>query len=184
MTIRPATATDHDAAAATVAAAFDPYPWTRWAIPQDGYPDRLYRLQRLYLGYALDAGIVLVDDDLRAVIALLPPDAPEPAPDMQREVAALHGDRVNALAATNVPPQPDGAWNLATVGVHPDNQGAGLGGATVEAGLAAVGGAAVALETSDERNVRLYERAGFEVTAITRIEQGPVVYSMLRPAGH
>ena len=183
MTIRPATADDLDRAAAALAAAFDAYPWTRWAIPQDGYADRLRRLQRLYLGYALDEGIVLVDDDLRAVISLLPPDAPEPAPDIQQAVAGLHGDRLDVLAAANVPPQSDGAWNLATVGVHPDSQGAGLGGAVIEAGLTAVGNAAVALETVGERNVRLYERVGFEVTAITRIEHGPVVYSMLRPAG-
>lgn len=180
MRIRPATASDLDAAADTLAAAFDAYPWTRWTIPHDGYPDRLRRLQRLYLGYALDEGIVLVDDELRAVIALLPPDAPEPAAQMQQQVAALHGDRLEVVAAADVPAQPDGAWNLATVGVRPDSQGAGLGGATVAAGLAAVGDAAVALETSDERNVRLYQRSGFAVTATTRIERGPVVYSMLR----
>ncbi len=180
MTIRPATASDLDGAAATLAAAFDAYPWTRWSIPQDGYPDRLRQLQRLYLGYALDEGIVLVDDDLRAVIALLPPDAPEPAAGIQEQVAALHGERLSVLAAADIPAPPAGAWNLATVGVHPGSQGAGLGGATIEAGLAAVGDTAVGLETSDERNVRLYERAGFAVTAITRIERGPVVYSMLR----
>ena len=38
----------------------------------------------------------------------------------------------------------------------------------------------VALETSDLRNVRLYERHGFVVTATTAIEGGPTVYSMRR----
>lgn len=42
--------------------------------------------------------------------------------------------------------------------------------------------AAVALETSDERNVRLYQRLGFGIDATTDIPDGPVVFSMSRPA--
>jgi ribosomal protein S18 acetylase RimI-like enzyme len=182
--IKPAEPTDLDGAARTLAAAFDSYAWTRWSIPEDGYRDRLERLQRMYLGYALDRGVVLVSDDLRGVIALLPPDASAPAADFQDEVARLHGQRLAAVAQVQTPPQPEKAWNLATLGVHPDSQGAGLGAAMIKAGLAAVDEsrsavASVALETSDERNVRLYERLGFSVTATTLIEQGPVVYSML-----
>jgi hypothetical protein len=56
----------------------------------------------------------------------------------------------------------------------------------VAAGLALIDrvdpGAAVALETSDARNVRLYERHGFARTAFTQVKDGPEVYSMLRPA--
>ncbi|WP_206675907.1 GNAT family N-acetyltransferase [Nocardioides zeae] len=42
-------------------------------------------------------------------------------------MAALHGDRLAALAGVSLPPAPDGAWSLATLGVHPDHRGAGLG---------------------------------------------------------
>ncbi|MDO3403080.1 GNAT family N-acetyltransferase [Mycolicibacterium neoaurum] len=186
--IKRAAATDLEASAATLAAAFDSYPWTRWSIPQDGYAERLERLQRLYLEFALQHGIVLVADEVRGVLALLPPDAPEPPPDFQQQVADLHGDRLEVLGQVDIPAQPENAWNLATLGVHPDSQGRGLGGALVEAGLAAVStvdaAAGTALETSDERNVRLYERSGFTVTATTSIPDGPVVYSMFRPAAH
>jgi ribosomal protein S18 acetylase RimI-like enzyme len=178
--IRPATADELDHAADVLAAAFDSYAWTRWTIPQDDYRSRLRRLQRMYLGYALEVGVVLVDDDLRGVVALLPPDAPAPSPEFQEQVADLHGTRLQAVAAVDIPAQPDGAWNLATVGVHPDSQGLGLGGALVRAGLDASGGQ-VALETSDDRNVRLYERLGFAVTATTVIPDGPVVHSMCTP---
>ncbi|HEX2212243.1 MAG TPA: GNAT family N-acetyltransferase [Mycobacterium sp.] len=183
--IRAAEAADLDRAADILAEAFDTYAWTRWTIPADGYQDRLRQLQRLYLAYALDVGIVLVDDDLRGVIALLPPVAPAPPDAMQRQVAGLHGDRWEAIADVRVPPQPHDAWNLASLGVLPRAQGAGLGLAMVSAALDAVGGpaTAVALETSDERNVRLYERAGFTVTARTAIDGGPVVWSMLRSGG-
>jgi ribosomal protein S18 acetylase RimI-like enzyme len=175
--IRPAVADELDRGADVLAAAFDTYAWTRWTIPQDGYRDRLRRLQRMYLGYAHDVGVVLVDDNLRGVVALLPPDAPAPSPEFQERVAQLHGSRLEAVAAVDIPAQPDGTWNLATVGVHPASQGLGLGGALVRAGLDAAGGQ-VALETSDDRNVRLYERMGFTVTATTVIPDGPVVHSM------
>ncbi|BBY62749.1 GNAT family N-acetyltransferase [Mycolicibacterium helvum] len=183
--IRPAVAADLDDAARTLAAAFDAYAWTRWSIPEDGYADRLERLQRLYLGYALDQGVVLVSDNMHGVIALLPPAASPPTADFQEQVARLHGQRLAAVAQVETPTPPESAWSLATLGVHPRSQGEGLGSALVQTGLAVIdglGASSVALETSDERNVRLYERAGFTVTVTTAIEQGPVVYSMFRPA--
>lgn len=75
-------------------------------------------------------------------------------------VAEPHGSRLAIAAKTSTPPQSDNAWNLATLGVHPDSQGAGLGGAMMQAGLDAVdesgtGDVSVAVETSDERTVRL-----------------------------
>ncbi|MEH3129951.1 MAG: GNAT family N-acetyltransferase [Mycolicibacterium neoaurum] len=186
--IQRAAATDLDVAAATLATAFDSYPWTRWSIPQDRYAERLEHLQRLYLQFAHEHGIVLIADEARGVLALLPPDAPTPPPDFQQQVADLHGDRLQVLGQADIPVQPENAWNLATLGVNPDSQGRGLGGALVDAGLAAVkavdAAAGTALETSDERNVRLYERSGFTVTATTSIPDGPVVYSMFRPAAH
>lgn len=183
MTARPASPPDVPAAARVLAAAFADYPWTRWTVPADDHERRLEELQALYLAHALEVGVVLVDDasEVRAVVALLPPDAPEPAPAVQERVVALHGDRLAVLADVALPPAPDDAWTLATLGVHPDHRGAGLGTALAEAGLAAAaerGATAVALETSDERNVRLYERLGFAVTARTELADGPVVWSM------
>lgn len=183
--ISDATTVDLDQAARTLAAAFDTYAWTRWSIPEDGYRGRLEQLQRLYLGYALDEGVVLVSDQLRGVIALLAPTASPPTAEFQDQVARLHGGRLADVARVATPAPPESAWNLATLGVHPDDQGKGLGAALVAAGLAAIDGSDtgnVALETSDERNVRLYERAGFAVTATTAIAEGPVVYSMFRRA--
>ncbi|MFE0750502.1 GNAT family N-acetyltransferase [Gordonia sp. NPDC058843] len=182
------TVADLDDAARTLTAAFDAYPWTRWSIPADGYRDRLQRLQRMYLGYAFDHGIVLATQDLSGVIALLPPDAPEPDEQFHEAVARLHGDRLAAVAGAHTPAPPEGTWSLATLGVHPDSQGKGLGSALVRAGLGVVDetdppGARVALETSDDRNVQIYERAGFMVTATTPVDAGLVVHSMLREPG-
>ncbi|MBP2385883.1 GNAT family N-acetyltransferase [Paeniglutamicibacter kerguelensis] len=180
--VRLATSSDLDAAALVLAAAFDTYPWTRWAIPADGYAERLEEVQRLYLNHALNHGIVVVDEQIRAVAAFLPPDAPAPNEHTQQRVGALHGPRLAALIGLSLPQVPAGSWTLETVGVNPSLQGAGLGTAVVAAGLAIIDrqGGAVALETSDARNVCLYQRLGFTTAATTTVPEGPIVYSMNR----
>ncbi|MET0822442.1 MAG: GNAT family N-acetyltransferase [Aeromicrobium sp.] len=182
---RPASQFDLDPAARVLAKAFARYAWTRWALPSEGYEQRLEEVQRLYLGHALEHGLVVVDEQVRAVAAFLPPHAPAPSEQVQRRVAELHGSRLEALMQVALPQAPVGSWTLETVGVDPAHQGAGLGTAVTSEGLAAIDerGEPVALETSDERNVRLYERLGFGVDATTTIPDGPVVYSMSRGAG-
>jgi ribosomal protein S18 acetylase RimI-like enzyme len=60
---------------------------------------------------------------------------------------------------------PGDAWYLEVVGVDPDAQGTGLGGALVTHGLERAGaaGCGAFLETSVARNVPFYRRFGFEV---------------------
>ncbi len=180
--VRQATGEDLGAAARVLALAFEVYPWTRWSIPEEDYEQRLERLQYLYLGHALAHGLVLVDEQLRSVAAFLPPDAPEPGPDMQDEVVELLGSRATALVELRLPQPKAPTWTLATVGVDPAHQGRGLGTAVASAGLKLIDreANAVVLETSDERNVRLYGRLGFLVTDTTVIPEGPTVYSMSR----
>lgn len=172
------------AAAAVLATAFADYAWTRWSVPAAGFAARLEELQALYLAHAVEHGLVLVSGDAHAVAALLPPDAPAPAIAVQERVAELHGDRLPALLDLALPERPAGAWDLATLGVRPEQRGRGLGAAMISAALALTGadspGCAVALETSDDRNVRLYERHGFVTTARTEVPGGPVVFSMVR----
>lgn len=177
--VRHAQPADLTAAADTLTAAFAHYPWTRYVLPEHDYLARLRALQHLYLGYAHEHGIVAVAGDTEGVIALLPPDAAEPAPDMVEEVVALHGDRIDRL--DQVPP-PEGAWRLETLGVRPEHQGCGIASALIHFALSEVrarGGRAVALDTSDPRNVRLYERHGFCVTAQADSGDGPPVWKML-----
>lgn len=183
---RLATIDDVPAAARTLALAFADYPWTRWTVPADDHAARLEELQALYLGYAVRHGLVLVDDALAAVAALLLPDAPAPPDAVQARVAELHGDRLERVLGVETPGRPAGAWDFATLGVRPDRWGGGLGSTVLAAALVLVGekdpSAAVALETSDPRNVRLYERHGFAVTAHIEAPGGPDVFSMLREA--
>lgn len=182
---RRAKDSDLQSAAKVLAVAFADYPWTRWSIPADGYANRLEELQRLCLAHARAHGLVFVDEDVQSVSAFLPPDAPPLEADVEERVGSLHGDRLSALMNLALPASPDGAWTLATVGVLPGAQGGGLGSAVIAAGLRVIdgGSAPVALETSNERNVRLYHRHGFSLDATTSVPGGPLVYSMSRPAG-
>ncbi|PQZ93664.1 GNAT family N-acetyltransferase [Arthrobacter sp. MYb227] len=181
--VRIATQTNLDTAAKVLASAFADYPWTRWVLPADEYQERLEEIQRLYLAHASENGIVVVDDRVRAVAAFLPPNAPAPSAALQQRVAELHGSRLETLMSLELPQSPEGSWTFETVGVEPTQQGLGLGTAVLSHGLALIDAheATISLETSDERNVRLYERLGFKTNDVTTIPNGPMVYSMARP---
>ncbi|AFM06449.1 GNAT family N-acetyltransferase [Corynebacterium pseudotuberculosis] len=182
MNIRNATAADIPYAAVTLAAAFQDYPWTRWSIPTAHYQERLEELQGLYLYYALEHGTVLINDQQQGVAAFLPPNVPEPNTAAQTRITKLLGDRIHATLNTEIPQRPKDSWNLATIGVHPDNWGQGIASALLADGLQRLDAiqAKVSLETSDPRNVALYSRYDFNVTSLTQIPHGPTVYSMLR----
>jgi ribosomal protein S18 acetylase RimI-like enzyme len=176
--VRVPDAGDLAAAADTLAAAFEHYPWTRYVIPEEHYHERLCALQQLYLEYAHAHGIVAVAGNCDGVIALLPPDAPEPVPEMVDEVMRLHGDRISRLQQGD---PPAGAWRLETLGVRPERQGQGIASELLTFALAEVvrrGGEQVVLDTSDPRNVRLYERHGFHTTTHTDTCHGPPVWAM------
>ncbi len=74
-------------------------------------------------------------------------------------------------------------WFLGAVAVDPAAQGKGLGRAVIEPGLerAEKEGYPVFLETSDETNVKIYERLGFEVKAAYPLPfDGPMTYAMIK----
>ena len=115
-----------------------------------------------------------VEQDGEAIGALLDqllPDHPDPAAGEQigREMRGFH------------PHEPH--WYLSMLGVDPSSQGRGYGSALLKAGLARcdADGLPAYLESSNPKNVPLYERFGFEV--LGRIAPGdfPGLIPMLRP---
>ncbi|MEV0333378.1 GNAT family N-acetyltransferase [Nocardia sp. NPDC050717] len=168
--IRPLTTADLDRAAQILGAAFADYPWTTWCVARDDHLRRVTALQRLYLEHlALPHGRAYIDDTGNGVLALIPSDAPAPSEEVSARIAELHGDRLDRLMAAeermSTLPVPDGAWLLATIGTTPDSRGTGLGTALMAHGLAELdlAGHPCWLDTSTERNLRLYERFGFAV---------------------
>jgi ribosomal protein S18 acetylase RimI-like enzyme len=76
-------------------------------------------------------------------------------------------------------------WYLAVLGVRPDRRGLGAGSALLEPGLARADAAGMPcyLESSNPRNVGLYERHGFEVVAEHWLPDGPLFTYMWRRPG-
>jgi ribosomal protein S18 acetylase RimI-like enzyme len=75
-------------------------------------------------------------------------------------------------------------WYLPMIGVDPAHQGAGIGSALMIEGLKAVDreGSIAYLESSNPKNVSLYERYGFEVIGEIQSGSSPVLRPMLRKA--
>ena len=74
-------------------------------------------------------------------------------------------------------------WYLAAIGVEPQRQGQGVGGALMQPVLARADAASTAcyLDTHREENVRLYERHGFDVVCRADVPGHRVpIWAMLR----
>ncbi|WP_433272836.1 GNAT family N-acetyltransferase [Actinosynnema sp. CS-041913] len=188
--VRRATGADIEAAADTLAAAFTGYPFVRHVVAADDHEQRVRELQRLFLTeVGLDHGAVWVTDDCGAVAVWTTPDTDAAAAfgPIAERAGELAGDRAEASARAEQalgPHRPtEPAWFLGTVGVRPDRQGQGLGSAVIQPGLDAAdeAGAPAYLETTGDRNVRLYRKLGFEVFAEVQLpDGGPLTLCMRR----
>jgi ribosomal protein S18 acetylase RimI-like enzyme len=138
-------------------------------------------------GRALDHDAALVTADGAAAAFWLPPGVEsdgealgalieQSVPDAKKPVLA----RVVEQMAEHHPHEPH--WYLALVGADPARQGQGLGSALIKEGLRKCDaeGLPAYLESSNPRNIPLYERHGFEVVAVIQPDDFPGLYPMLR----
>lgn len=195
-TIREATHADVEPAVRTLAAAFADYPFTRHTIADDNHAERLAGMQRLFVArIGLPHGRVWVapdaDGGVDAVAVWTTPDSHrigEALLDLGARLRELAGERAEIAQAAEASLEPHRprapVWFLGTVGVHPEQQGRGLGRAVIEPDLRAADAQGVPcyLETSLAGNVALYRKLGFEVTAEVDLPNGgPTTWTMSRP---
>lgn len=191
--VREATETDIPRAVTTLGRAFAHYPWTRHTVSADRHIERLEGFNRLLLErIGIRFGRVWIADDGDAVAVWTTPDTAEAGDvftELAPRLAELAGERLpqqQAAEAAMAPHRPtEPVWFLGTVGVDPARQGSGLGRAVLTPGIeaAAAAGVPAFLETSDQNNVQLYKRLGFDVTAEVDIpDGGPRTWAMTRPA--
>lgn len=186
--MRTAKSGDLEQAARTLAMAFENYTWTNFTIASDDHFARIRDVQLLCLReIALPYGLIVVNDDISAVAAFTQPAvSTNVAPSVWSRISERMGPAPSSGIEIELPaPLEEASWGLATVGVLPMSQGQGLGSAAIRRGLHtldAITGTvtAVHLETSDPRNVGLYERLGFRTYAETSVDNGPMVWSMQR----
>ena len=191
-TVRRATRADIPQLAATLASAFDGYPWTDWAVPADNHQGRL---ETIFTHDLTDMGLAhgetWTTDDAASVAVWIPPKEQQTAEiDWEahgERVMPLFGDRLARIEAGDAlimplrPRRP--CWYLATLGTRPERQGEGLARAVLAPVLARCDaeGLPALTETTTPENVRFYERLGFTVLhQVTLPEDGPPLWILWR----
>ena len=182
---------DADRAMHVLMLAFAGDPFVRWCNPEaQGYLTHFPTGFRAMAGKAFDEGSAYGTEDFAGVAIWLPPvvegDSDE---NIETAVSAIPEDRRDAVSEisgllADYHPKDAAYWYLPLIGVDPVHRGAGHGSALMEHALRKCDEAETQafLESSNPRNITLFERHGFEVMG--RIEKGgsPPVYPMLRRA--
>lgn len=181
---------DRERLVMTAVLAFNADPVARWANPRAGdFLDAMPEFFDAFGGRAFEHGTAWSANDGEAVALWLPPGV---EPD---------GERMMELSMANTPPESleelamffaqmeqfhpkEEHWYLPIIGCDPMYLGRGLGAALMKAALERVDAERLPayLESSNPRNVSLYERHGFEVIGEIQHGSSPVMLPMYRAA--
>jgi ribosomal protein S18 acetylase RimI-like enzyme len=186
--VRAASDREQQAVIDVMTLAFSTDPMARWTYPDPAtYLAIMPEMVRAFGGNAFAHGTVHVVDGGAAAAMWLPPGV---QPDAERLVALTdeHAPRERQGDMTQVfeqmgrfhPEEP--CWYLPLIGVDPASQGRGYGSALLRHALVQVDRdkAPAYLESSNPRNVPLYERHGFEALGSIQVGSSPTVVPMLR----
>ena len=181
---------DADRALQTITLGFSTDPVQRWIWPEASvYLKAKPRFAEASAGKGLDHGTIFEVDGFKAVAMWLPPGVSTNSDAMGAIVGEtarpeILEDLINigaSLAAAH-PQEPH--WYLNFIACDPAYLGHGLGSALMKHTLQKIDedGATAYLESSNPRNMTLYERHGFE--AIGKVQHGssPPLYPMIRLA--
>jgi GNAT superfamily N-acetyltransferase len=177
-------------AIATVVSAFVDDPVERWLWPEAAeYAASFPAFVEAFAGPAFDRQSAWMLGEFAAVALWLAPGT-EPDGDsiiaiLSETVAAEKHEETFEVLQTMEDRHPSAPhWYLPWLAVGGGLQGRGLGSALLEQGLARVdeSGLPAYLETPNPRTIPLYERHGFNVTAVAQAGACPPITMMLRDA--
>jgi ribosomal protein S18 acetylase RimI-like enzyme len=176
--------------ASTLVLAFSIDPICRWVWPDPYvYLSAMPRFIAAFGGRALETGTGFIADGGRAAALWLPPGV-EPDHEamgaiinetLQPEISANVGGLLEGMAEYH---PHEAHWYLPLIGTDPRWMGQGFGSALMEHALQKCDqdGVAAYLESTNPRNISLYQRHGFEIMGEVRSGTCPVLTPMLRPA--
>ncbi len=187
--VRSASRDEEKAVSAVIALALATDPMARWSLGDaQTYLAVIPDLIRAFGGAAFDSDSAYVSDGFGGA-ALWPP------PGIEADVATLDRlvrtnadpailsdvDAIFDAMARYHPKVPH--WYLPLIGADPARQGQGIGSALMHHALARCDrdGVAAYLESSNPRNIPLYQRHGFEILGTIQSGSSPVLMPMLRP---
>ncbi len=181
-----------DTLAAVLADAFEHDPVMNWVIPARSLYPGFFRL--LLRELFLPRGLVHLEGEARGAALWLPPGEKfelRPSVGLARVILQLllrrgpapllRIPRQGALFERHHPEQPH--YHLLFIGCRQASQGSGVGSALLKHGTRVCDGAQMPayLESSNEANLPLYQRHGFEVIAHESLPgDGPPVWFMWR----
>ncbi len=189
---RLALPTDKQLLASILSDAFQHDPVVRWILPSNEFDEKFFAIDTGY-GYVGHQHCWLSADAGAAACWLPPGEKPQKAPLLESLrvfvpmllkfgwVAAKRGNVVDQTFEHHRPQEPH--YYLHMLGARLANQGQGLGSALLTKSLSVVDqqGMPAYLESSNESNVALYERFGFQVQHEARLAgEGPTVWFMWR----
>lgn len=188
--VASATASMEASAVNTVVLGFAADPMARWVWPDPTVYLRIMPLfVRAFGGRAFDHGTAYVTEGARAAALWLPPGV-EPdeaamaavmAQTERPDIADDLGQVLQGMASYH-PHEPH--WYLPLIAADPNWIGRGLGALLMKHALRRCDeeGIAAYLESSNPRNISLYERHGFKVVGEIQHGSSPTMRPMLRPA--
>jgi ribosomal protein S18 acetylase RimI-like enzyme len=190
-TIRTATAADEQPVIDAITLAFCGDPAARWVYPDSHQYVRCFpEFVRAFAGRAFEHGTAhLLEGRLGAALWLPPgvqPDESALVALLQRTVSAA--DQASVFSVLEQmggfhPEEPH--WYLPLIGVDPVWQGQGCGSALMKHALAVCDRERrlAYLESTNPKNILLYERHGFEVLGKIQMGSSPPIVPMLRKPG-
>ena len=186
--VRSASESDQQAVIGVITLAFSGDPMARWAFPDPAtYLAAMPEVARAFGGNGFAHGTAhLVDGGLAAAMWL----PPEVHPDSDRLAALTEehvpkgrlGDMMQVFEQMEAYHPADPCWYLPLIGVDPACQGRGFGSALLRYALDRCDreGSPAYLESSNSRNVPLYQRHGFEIMGTIQVGTSPTLVPMLR----
>jgi ribosomal protein S18 acetylase RimI-like enzyme len=186
--IRTTTAAEEARATDTIILAFASDPMARWCWAEPHrYLTAMRPFVRAFVGAAFDHACAYCSEDFVGAALWLPPGV---APDQQTLVDLLQATVPEPQQADMFgvfermgqyhPHEPH--WYLPMIGVDPAFQGRGIGSALLACALARcdADGLPAYLESSNPRNIPLYQRHGFAILGTIQVGASPPVTPMLR----
>ncbi|MEH2626210.1 GNAT superfamily N-acetyltransferase [Bradyrhizobium sp. AZCC 1719] len=185
-----ADANDRANAISTIVLGFAADPMARFAWPDPSVYLRIMpRMVNAFGGGAFEHGTAYITEGARAAALWLPPgvepDEAEMNAIMEESLRPEISGDIGAIMkgmAEHHPHEPH--WYLPLIAADPKWIGQGLGSLLMKHALRRCDeeGSAAYLESSNPRNISLYERHGFKITGRIQSGSSPVVTPMLRPA--